>query len=129
VEVGFHSLGVALRSAVYMLVYKGKVMYVGQSTQPLVRVYSHIRSKKMKQTTFGPRMLRTIPFDDIWLRPCAVSELNEVEKGLILKYRPQFNTKHNDGPQVRIDLKELVRTLAPTRGKFHPTIGHIERRI
>ena len=65
IESEFYSVGELLRSAVYMLVYKGKVMYIGQSTQPLIRLYAHMKTKKAQRTTFGTRIIRTIPFDDI----------------------------------------------------------------
>lgn len=129
-EIGYESVGIGLKASVYLLVYKGQVMYVGQSAKPLARFYSHLHTKKAIKTVFGNRMGYKIPFDDIWIKNCFTIDLDAEEKRLIQKYRPKYNIEHNDDPKTRIDFKELVRSMVPQINiHCHPTIGHIERRI
>jgi len=132
-EPEYESLANGLRPCVYCLVYKGKVMYVGQSSQPLSRFYQHVKTKKMMKTPFGPRVVKAIPFDDMWVKPCMAWEIDAEEIRLIHKYRPKFNVKHNedDVDVEKIDFKALVQSLAPDKfDRVHPyVVGKINRRI
>ena len=130
-EPEFESIGNATKPCVYCLVYKGKVMYVGQSAKPFARFHQHTITKKSMMTPFGPRVVKKIPFDDVWIRPCMSCDMDALEVRLIQKYRPQFNIKHNEDLVEKVDFKELIRSLVPAKASVtvHPTIGHINRRI
>jgi hypothetical protein len=65
-------------SCIYFLLSKsGEVLYVGQSTNPLMRLGTHIH--------------RIPRIDRVHLRPCQDEELDEMEQRYILKYLPPYN--------------------------------------
>ena len=128
-ELGFESIGVGLSAGIYMLVYKGRVMYIGQSKIMLTRVHQHRHTKKSQMTPFGPKLLSKIPFDDVWVKRCHLSQADELEKDLIEKYKPIHNIKHNPRTEIyeSFDIKALVRSLVPIKPReaYEP----IDRRI
>lgn len=130
-EPGFENISSVLYMAVYILTYKGKVTYVGQSATPFKRFAQHKITNKSVMTPFGPRMSGKIPFDNIWLKSCRQDEANQLEEELIQKYRPAYNIKHNKDVRETFDIKALLASIVP--GKVpttdHPTIGKINRRI
>ncbi len=95
---GFTAIGQILRSGIYALVYRREVVYVGQSKTMLIRIYTHRnawgdkRQGKRRQTpSWSP--VKGILFDDVWVRPVAVDQLDAVEREMIAKYRPRYNQK------------------------------------
>ena len=82
-----------LRSGVYLLYCGDKVVYVGQSKCPLVRIYTH-RSLARKRV---PSWLRItgITFDRATVIPCHPDRIDALERGLIAFHRPRHNITHN----------------------------------
>jgi len=64
---------------VYFLVYKGDVVYVGQSFSLSRRIISHARDKD---------------FDDVFYIEVAENKLNETERMWIRKFNPLYNIAH-----------------------------------
>lgn len=137
-EPGFENISSVLYMAVYILCYKGKVTYIGQSSTPFKRFAQHKITNKSMMTSFGPKMGGKIPFDTIWLKSCRQDEANELEEQLIRKYKPKYNVKHNSQynkePYEKLDIKALLATIVPNvvrqANDPHPTIlGPINRRI
>lgn len=128
-EPGYESFAELLRVCVYCLVYKGKVMYVGQSKQPLIRFYTHLKTKKSMVTPFGTRKVTTIPFDDIWMKQLFSVDADAEEKRLIQKYLPKYNIRDKREATIDIDMKALVKSLIPSSNGVHPTQPRIERRL
>jgi excinuclease UvrABC nuclease subunit len=127
-EDGFVEVSQLLTVAVYALVSRGKVVYIGQSTQPLVRLFQHRlkAGERVCQQKAGKRIER-FPFDQIYIMSCTLAEVNQVERRLIAKHQPKYNILHR---YEKIDFKSLVMSLAPVVDKsVHPTIGKMERRI
>ena len=69
-----------IRSAVYVLLLQGEVVYVGESQNVYTRLGNHIKDK-------GKR------FDTIRILPCLEHRRHYWEAVLIYKYQPLFNKK------------------------------------
>lgn len=95
---GWLDFSALLRPAVYALLVRGRVVYVGQSKCPLVRIYTH-RSMAGRR---APAWLRSrgIVFDGVKLLPTRVEDLDRVEQELIAYYKPKFNV--HDKPKVDV---------------------------
>jgi hypothetical protein len=85
-------------TAVYLLFWKGQVVYVGQSINVFERIVTH--RNKMNRRMAGKRMdgyatrgRKIIWFDKWRIIPCARSELSKRERELILLYNPIGNDK------------------------------------
>jgi len=84
---------------VYFLIYKNEVIYVGQTTRGLARVYNHIKTK---------------PFHNIYVIECDPEELDYWEDYYIFKYRPIYNKQPNLRCNFSIEkLKQQLKTLYP----------------
>jgi len=66
------------RSAIYGLRRGTEYLYIGQSTELLCRI-GHVVE------------IGVLPGDEIDLWPCAVSELDDLERALIEQHNPKFN--------------------------------------
>lgn len=113
---GFADFTVLMHCAVYVLVRRGIVVYVGQSKSAGERLQSHVRLRKkstVKRTgLYGNRMIAGIQFDQIWVRRCMLGELDSIEREMIRKYQPKYNQQHNPVRQPPpIELGELLRSL------------------
>ena len=69
-----------IKSAVYILILEGVVVYVGESTSAYSRIGSHVKDKNKR-------------FDAIRILPCAEHRRKYWEAVLIDKYQPLFNKK------------------------------------
>ena len=61
---------------VYFLIRRGRIMYVGQSINPLCRLGQHAAERN---------------FDSFVVLPCKQEDLSTIEGGYILKFRPPWN--------------------------------------
>ncbi len=87
---GFLGAGDLLRSGVYALVHKGKIVYIGKSKVMLVRIYQHRNNWSRKKRENLP-WLKGILFDDIYIRPCPLELLDTLEYEMINLYKPKYN--------------------------------------
>jgi hypothetical protein len=82
-----------LKSGVYILLYKGRMQYVGKASLPLRRIGQHqvawLRRKQGKP--FNGQ--EGFPFDEIRVMPCPKQDLDRVEREMIMRCRPKYN-KH-----------------------------------
>lgn len=134
---GFFNTGAMLKSGVYALVYRGAVVYVGKSKMMLGRIYNHRilwgRSKRSHREGV-PWLPKGILFDDIWVRPCPLAELDVLEYQMINLYKPKNNTQLKNGLPVTLppDIFNLVaglmqgRVTTPQAAKQE---GTIRRRV
>ena len=117
--MGFVNAGWLLQPCVYLLMWRGDVVYVGQSRKPLSRLYTHASAARgiaRGRRAAGWLADKAIRFDDVWIQPLAAADLNEVEKSLIERYQPKHNKVHKlrtkERPKVPIELlvngKQLV---------------------
>jgi hypothetical protein len=125
---GFIEVGGLLTAAVYALMSRGVVVYIGQSTIPLIRIMQHrLRSgERIGKRKMG-RGIERFPFDRIMIRTCTLNEINKLEREMIVKYQPKYNIHHR---YEKVNFRALIRTLVPVSDpNTHPYIGKINRRI
>jgi predicted GIY-YIG superfamily endonuclease len=93
---------------VYFIIYRQHVVYVGQTSNIHGRISSHkdriVRFKKAN-------------IDSVYYIVTTKNEANALEKKMILKYRPKFNsaglkTAWNNKSNLRPDLKDAFKKVA-----------------
>ena len=94
-EEGFDELPrVMAPSAVYVLLWEGRVVYVGQSKNVYARVATHyqavVRARKGLRPGLSPSV-EAFRFDKVMIRWCPKSELDRLETELIDRFRPEHN--------------------------------------
>ncbi len=95
---GFTDASHILRAGVYALVSRGRVIYVGKSKRMLSRIDQHRAAYTAKRKRGNSWLIETlgiaaITFDEIHIRPCRLEELDDLEREMITRYQPQYNTK------------------------------------
>lgn len=132
---GFSDLSLLLRSAVYALYYKGELVYIGQSKQLLIRLYQHknnySRTRRDKPVMAGSSA-KAILFDEIKALPVERGMLDAVERELIDKFKPRYNTQHSGRTKTKEPLhlayKGVNLTLNdPTRKPAPAPVAKIRR--
>ena len=127
---GFVDVSQMLRSGVYALGYHGSIVYVGQSKCMLVRVYSHrnARSKKGRLPSFYP--VKGIVYDEIHIMPVHPDRLDDVEREMINRYKPKYNTQIKNRLPVDVPINLNVAGIALTiNSRSDPEGPKVERRI
>jgi excinuclease UvrABC nuclease subunit len=91
---GFIDVTPVLRCGVYALVRDGVVVYVGQGKKMIARVEAHRSNWGRKSTpAWMPVSLRGVLFDNVYVFPCRVEDLDRIEAAMIDLYKPKFNIK------------------------------------
>jgi len=113
-EEGFVNYSALLHCAVYMLVRRKVVVYVGKSKSLSRRLHEHcVRRGKApaKKSYYGTSEYNGVMFDQIFVRPCMMAELDTIEVVMIKKYQPKYNVVHKDKPKPEISLEELLKNM------------------
>lgn len=123
---GFHEAPALPPSGVYVLLDKGVVEYVGQSSNLYQRLTSHYNAKLRgyrKRTkgvvtslsALSPRDVRVmaIPFDQVLVKFIPEDQLDEIERVYITRYKPRFNLgaprlASPRPPKIDIDIRQLA---------------------
>lgn len=105
---GFIDATAMLRPCVYALLHHGRVVYIGQSKKPLTRVYAHRSLWGRKKPRFITNSAKGILFDEVWLKPCRVEDLERIEGDLILKYKPIYNERSGAYTKVPEEMVGIV---------------------
>ena len=87
---GFTDASEILRAGIYLLLSRGRVVFVGKSSKPMLPIIATLRSKDR------PKFLQRIDFDQVLIRTVHPDRLNETYYSLIAEYQP----KHNMEPMV-----------------------------
>src|SRR5438445_279771 len=92
---GFVDASVVLRPAVYALVRDGVVVYIGQASRAAIaRIEAHRSNWGRKRTpAWMPASLRGVLFDQVFVMPVRVEQLDQVEAAMINLYKPRYNIK------------------------------------
>lgn len=122
-EDGFIDVSIVLSSAVYALLYRGRVQYIGISKNPLRRIPNHYPAKDGKRHTPNGTLAGFL-FDQIMIMPCKFVDLEAKEIEMIQKYHPEFNVKHR--AKIKVDVSTLIGHLLVDRG---PQAVKISRRM
>ncbi len=89
---GFVEVTAILRAGVYALVRDGVVVYVGKGKRMLPRVEAHRGNWGRKAVpAWMPVSLRGVLFDQVFVLPCRVEDLDRIERGMIDLYKPRYN--------------------------------------
>jgi hypothetical protein len=126
-EDGFFDFSVLMHCAVYALLRKGTVVYIGQSRSVGERLQTHCRKRKggAKKVGFTKKIPVGFAFDAIWVRPCMMGELDELERMMIRKYEPKYNQRHMPAKppialDMLIDMMPMVSTMPPPPPMVRP---------
>jgi GIY-YIG catalytic domain len=121
-EDGFISVEFMLHCGVYMLARRGVVVYVGQSKLLCRRVLEHWRkrgAKPAKRSYYGTSVYNGAVFDDVWIRPCMLGELDSIEAAMIKKYQPKYNVRGKD-TVPRTEMPEEIRAMIAQLSALRP---------
>lgn len=133
---GFTESTAILRSGVYALVAKGRVIYVGKSKAMIGRIDAHRKAwsqKRRKGESWVTEALG-IPgllFDEIHIRPCPIHDLDRLEREMIDRYRPHYNVNLVPKGTIRAPITVVIagRSLTLNAGPaIAPPLG-IRRRV
>lgn len=126
---GFTDISAILRCGVYALCKRGAVIYVGKSKSLYARIYTHKhfanRGAKGKAI---PSWLPTkgIQFDEVFIRPCHIDQLDALEHEMINLYKPKYNESLKNSLKVQLGTITIagveIQMSAPPRPQ-------IERRL
>lgn len=95
---GFKDVSEVLQCGVYALAFRGQVVYIGKAKCMLVRAYTHRnlqrsgkkRRPNAKTADFLP--VKGIQYDQLFVLPCHVDKIDELEAAMIDLYKPKLNT-------------------------------------
>ena len=114
---GFVDASQILRSGVYALCAKGRVIYVGKSKSMIGRINTHRRAhidkRKRKEESWIVQTLG-IPalwFDEIHIRPTPLHLLDAVEREMIDRYKPHYNQQLKTNAMIRAPLNIVIGAL------------------
>lgn len=117
---GFEELtGVATPCGVYCLVWKGEAVYVGQSKNLYSRIGEHLRKRGKERRKATERIWltpgdhrREMRFDEVWVKWCAVHELERLELTFIKQLKPRWNIQVREPlPEVKINIRQLAERM------------------
>lgn len=124
---GFIDASAMLQGGVYALVHRGVVVYVGKSKVMLGRVYSHRVAWGKKQSKVGLKPAKGILFDAIWVRPCPLTDIDDLEYAMINLYKPRYNSLLRNA--LPVDITNLVATMLGTSLVPSPPTPKLETTI
>lgn len=114
---GFADASQVLRSGVYALCAKGRVIYVGKSKSMIGRINAHRRAwidkRKGKAESWIANALG-IPgllFDEIHIRPTPLHLLDAVEREMIDKYKPHYNVQLQTNAKIKAPINIVIGAL------------------
>lgn len=125
---GFFDVSRILQGGVYALVHRGIVVYVGKSKVMLGRVCRHRETWGKKSTkAVGLKPIKGILFDAVWIRPCGLDTIDELESAMINLYKPRYNSLLRNG--LPVDISSLVAGLVQGKVSAPKPEGTIRRRV
>jgi len=91
-----------VQPAVYFLISRGEIVYIGQSIQPRSRIAQHVAEGQKE-------------FDSVFLKHCAPEDLDKWESAYIHSFEPKYNCTLPNGqklaPQRLSELKREAREI------------------
>lgn len=118
---------------VYALYWYDELVYIGRAKRLFTRIYAHRalleRSRKGPLPNFGPyRKEMVVKFNRVFIRPCKLTEVEELERQLIQELNPKRNIKLKTKPKLApIELNiggHMIQVGGPQRP---PDTGRIRR--
>lgn len=106
---GFIEVSPILRPGVYALVRNGVVVYVGQSKKMIARIEAHRGNWGRKRLpAWMPVSMRGVLFDQVFVHPCRVEDLDAIERRMIDFYHPKYNIAIKAPTRVEVPLQLTV---------------------
>lgn len=113
---GFSNASEILRSGVYILVFRGQVIYVGKSKAMLARIYTHrnlyLSKRRGKAEVPWWIPIPGIQFDEVHIRPCSLADLDELEAKMIELYKPKFNVQKKTDAKASVEVALVINGVA-----------------
>jgi excinuclease UvrABC nuclease subunit len=103
-----------LECGVYVLLHRGEVVYIGQAKEMLKRVYTHAHFRgRLKPANFRSSKYpqRGFQFDEVQVRPCAVGELDDLEREMIQQHQPKHNTRLKPGAPMPEAIRQMINEM------------------
>lgn len=133
---GFSEASAILRSGVYALCAKGRVIYVGKSRSMIGRIDAHRKAWRQKRAKGEAWITEAlgIPgllFDEVHIRPCPIHDLDRLEREMIDRYRPHYNVNLVPKGTIRAPITVVIagRQLTLNSGLGEPPTQGITRRV
>ena len=127
---GFVEVTPILRAGVYALVRDGVVVYVGQGKKMVARVEAHRSNWGRKSVpAWMPVSLRGVLFDQVFVFPCRVEDLDQIEAAMIDLYKPKFNIKLKAPTPLTAQQIHIHIGTTDIPLNFRPPTAKFERRI
>src|SRR6185437_576305 len=125
----FQDFSALLGPGVYALVKRGVVIYVGKSRALYLRLYAHrnvarAAAKGKPIPTWLP--IKGFVFDQVFVRPCALADLDRLEAEMIELYKPRYNESLKTRLPIRAAIPLTINGHTIT---LNPAQPKIERRI
>jgi excinuclease UvrABC nuclease subunit len=89
---GWLDVSAILGPGVYALLFAEEVVYIGKARRLLARLYAHRNLLERKRS--GVRGIKAVAFSKVRVFPCAEVDLDRVERELIERHRPKYNTQY-----------------------------------
>lgn len=122
---GFQEVTPLLHCLIYALVHRREVVYIGQSRRPLSRLDAHAVGRSRVGLKSSVSRFR---FDQVFIHPCMLAELDELETKMIALYRPKHNQRKLP-PASAAELELLVAGVLASQAAITRTEVRIERRF
>ena len=74
-----------LRGGIFVLLYRGEVVYIGKATRAMLGTISNLRSKNL------PSWMPRITFDQVLLRAVHPDQIESVYTSPLAEHRPRHN--------------------------------------
>lgn len=118
----FTEVSVILQPGVYALCMKGQVIYVGKAKNLYSRIYTHrnLSKKDRKSPSWMPQSLKGIRFDQVFVLPCHVDRLDQLEHDMINKYKPKYNISLKNGLKVKVEIPLRINGITLTLNRPTP---------
>ena len=121
-----------LRAGVYILCFEGKVVYIGKSKRMYSRIYAHKNITASKRAKEVPSWLpiKGVLFDEVHVRPCAIEQLNALERQYINLYKPRYNIHlKRKGEKVKLPVGFTTKGILQSLCARAPKAPTIRRRV
>lgn len=126
---GFIEISAGLRPGVYALVRNGVVVYVGQASKAAIaRIEAHRANwGRKRMPAWMPASLRGVLFDQVYVLPCKVEDLDRIERLLIDLYKPRYNIRLKSPEPPSVPLTLTIGTATIPFNSPRPSPGFVRR--
>ena len=81
----FADISDCLRGGIFVLLYRGEVVYIGKASRAMLGTISNLRSKNL------PSWMPRITFDQVLIRAVHPDQIESVYTSLLAEHHPRHN--------------------------------------